>query len=129
MSRHHAFFLLLAFACVPSSAPAQNLWPFTPLRPPALPQVSNNDWCRNQIDRFILARLEATKLVPAAETSREVLLRRVYFDLVGLPPTPEERRAFLADSSPTAYQALVDRLLRDPRHGERWARFWLDLAR
>lgn len=83
----------------------------------------------NGIDHFILNKLQQQSLAPAPEADRRVLMRRVYFDLVGLPPTPEEVEAFLADSSPKAYEELVDRLLADSRYGERWARHWLDLAR
>ncbi|MDP7277852.1 MAG: DUF1549 and DUF1553 domain-containing protein [Planctomycetaceae bacterium] len=129
MPRRCALFLLAVLACLPSLASAQTAWPFTPLGDPPLPQVSDTAWCRNGIDHFILGSLEAAGLTPATAASRETLLRRVYFDLIGLPPTPQERKAFLADTSASAYQTVVDRLLRDPRHGERWARFWLDLAR
>ena len=108
---------------------AQQNWPYTPVGNPQPPAVSNDSWCRNPIDRFILARLESNRLAPAAAASREILLRRIYFDLIGLPPSPAERQAFLDDKSPRSYETVVDRLLKDPRHGERWARFWLDLAR
>ncbi len=81
------------------------------------------------MDRFILARLEKEGLSPSAEAEKSALLRRVSFDLTGLPPTPEEEAAYLADSSPNAYEKQVDRLLASPRYGERWASMWLDLAR
>ena len=110
-------------------AHGQQNWPYIPLVAPAPPPVAREAWVRNAIDRFILARLEKDGLAPAPEAHRRVLLRRVYFDLIGLPPTPGELRAFLEDTSPSAYETVVDRLLKDPRHGERWARFWLDLAR
>jgi hypothetical protein len=93
------------------------------------PAVRSSDWARNDIDAFVLAKLEAKGLKPAPEASRRVLIRRLYFDLLGLPPTPEEVKAFVEDSSPQAYEALVDRLLADHRYGGRWARHWLDLAR
>ena len=96
---------------------------------PELPVVSRGEWARTAIDRFVLARLEREKLTPSAEASRPTLLRRVTFDLTGLPPTPEEVDAFLADTAPDAYERVVDRLLASPRYGERWARPWLDLAR
>jgi hypothetical protein len=91
--------------------------------------VRNLSWVRNPIDAFVLARLEAAGLAPAPPASREQLLRRVTFDLTGLPPTPEEIDAFLADASPGAYDKVVDRLLASPAYGERWGRHWLDLAR
>lgn len=99
-----------------------------PVRP-KLPVVKNKTWARNPIDFFILARLEKEGLSPSPEASKETLIRRVSLDLIGLPPTPEEVRAFLADSSPNAYEKLVDRLLASPHYGERQARIWLDLAR
>ncbi|HMY73081.1 MAG TPA: PSD1 and planctomycete cytochrome C domain-containing protein, partial [Blastocatellia bacterium] len=95
----------------------------------ALPQVKNSGWVRNPIDAFVLARLEKEGLTPAAEASKETLLRRVYLDLIGLPPTLKEIDEFLADQSPNAYEKVVDKLLSSPHYGERWARPWLDLAR
>src|SRR5262245_48287345 len=104
-------------------------WAFVkPIRP-ALPEVKNKAWVRNPIDRFILARLEREGLSPAAEASKETLIRRVSLDLTGLPPTPEEIDAFLRDRSPQAYERVVDRLLNSPRYGERMAARWLDAAR
>ncbi|MEQ1860732.1 MAG: DUF1549 domain-containing protein [Chthoniobacteraceae bacterium] len=102
-------------------------WAFQPVAkvepPPADP------WCANDIDRFIFARLKAEGLAPAPRAEKGALIRRVYFDLVGLPPTPEEVSAFLTDKSPGSYAKLVDRLLASPRYGERWARHWLDVVR
>ena len=86
-------------------------------------------WERNDLDRFVLARLEREKLSPSPEASKSTLLRRVTLDLTGLPPTPAELDAFLADTAPDAYERVVDRLLASPHYGERWARPWLDLAR
>ena len=104
-------------------------WAFvSPSRQPP-PDVENRAWVRNGVDRFILRRLEDQGLTPAPEANRRVLLRRLYFDLIGLPPSPEEMQSFMRDESAEAYQELVDRLLADPRYGERWARYWLDLAR
>jgi hypothetical protein len=93
------------------------------------PTVHNTAWVRNPIDAFILARLEGKRLTPAPEAPRPALARRVYFDLVGMPPTPAEMQPFLDDRSPDAYEKLIDRLLDDPRYGERWGRHWLDLVR
>ncbi|MBO0797921.1 MAG: PSD1 domain-containing protein, partial [Blastocatellia bacterium] len=93
------------------------------------PSVKNSSWVRNPIDSFILARLEKENLLPSAEADRTTLLRRVYLDLIGLPPAPQEVDEFLADRSPDAYEKVVDSLLRNPHFGERWARPWLDLAR
>ena len=84
---------------------------------------------RNQIDRFVAAKLEAAAFEPRPQAEKPILLRRVYLDLIGLPPTRDELRAFLADESPTAYEAVVDRLLRNPRYGERWARHWMNIWR
>jgi hypothetical protein len=104
-------------------------WSFiAPLRP-ALPEVKNRRWPKNAIDHFVLARLEGTDLAPSEEADRTTLIRRVTLDLTGLPPTPGEVDAFLADTSPDAYEKVVDRLLRSPRYGERMARPWLDAAR
>lgn len=99
-----------------------------PLRP-ALPKVHLAAWVRNPIDNFVLAGLEKNGLRPSPRAAKETLLRRVSLDLIGLPPTPAEMDAFLADKSPDAYDRVVDRLLRSPHYGERWARPWLDLAR
>jgi mono/diheme cytochrome c family protein len=94
-----------------------------------LPAVKKQGWARNAIDTFVLARLEKEGLTPAPEAEREILLRRVYLDLIGLPPSVKEVDEFLSDKSPQAYEKVVDRLLASPHYGERWARPWLDLAR
>ena len=107
----------------------REFWSFRPLRQPQAPQVKQQDWPRNDIDRFILKRLEEKQLVPAAEADRRTLIRRVYFDLTGLPPTPAEIQKFVNDPSPQAYEHLIDRLLDSPHFGETWGRHWLDLAR
>jgi hypothetical protein len=104
-------------------------WAFAaPVKAP-LPKIADNSWPRNPIDYFILSRLEAEHLKPSPEADRAKLIRRVTLDLTGLPPTPAEVDAFLADNSPLAYEKLVDRLLDSPRYGEHMARYWLDLAR
>src|SRR5436190_4641225 len=94
-------------------------WAFIPPVRPLLPQVKNEKWCRNEIDRFILARLEAEGLKPSVEADKITILRRVTFDLTGLPPTLSEIDAFLADQSPNAFEKVVDRLLASPHYGER----------
>jgi len=104
-------------------------WAYTPPSRPELPPVRNAAWVRTPIDRFILARLEREGFQPSAEADRETLLRRVTYDLTGLPPTPADVDAFLADTSPDAYEKRVDALLKSPHYGERMAMAWLDAAR
>ncbi len=104
-------------------------WSFVTPSRPALPNVQNTAWPKNAIDYFVLAKLEAEKLQPSPEADRATLLRRVSFDLTGLPPTAKELDEFLADTSPNAYEKVVDRLLASPRYGERIAFRWLDAAR
>lgn len=104
-------------------------WSFQPVQRPDLPAVKDERWARTPVDRFILARLETENLQPAADASRVTLIRRVYFDVIGLPPKPEEVDQFLEDQSEDAYEQLVDRLLASSHYGERWAQHWLDLAR
>src|SRR5215469_3152133 len=104
-------------------------WGFVAPKQQTLPVVKPGDWPRQPLDRFILARLEKEGLTPSPEADKSTLLRRVSFDLTGLPPTPQEQASFLADSAPNAYEKQVARLLDSPRYGERWASMWLDLAR
>ncbi len=106
-------------------------WSFQPLARAQPPRVKapRTDWVRNPIDSFILATLEKNKLTPAAEAGKRTLIRRLSFDLTGLPPAPEDVEAFVNDRAPDAYEKLVDRLLASPHYGERWARHWLDLVR
>ena len=104
-------------------------WAFQPIVRAKLPEVNNPAWLRNAIDAFVLSRLDREKLLPAPEADRVTLLRRLSFDLLGLPPSPQQVDLFLSDTSPGAYDRLVDRLLASPRYGERWGRHWLDLAR
>lgn len=104
-------------------------WSLQPIQEPRLPTIRDRAWVRNPIDRFILGRLEAEGVSPSPEADRPTLLRRLFLDLTGLPPTPAEASAFLDDSSPDAYERLVDRLLASPHFAEQWARHWLDLAR
>jgi mono/diheme cytochrome c family protein len=129
-----------AVAAVPESAPVRamgysitdkdrSFWSFVrPVRP-AVPKVKMRSWVKNEIDAFVLAKLESKGLRPSPAASPRELLRRVYFDLIGLPPSPEEMAAFLKDPSETAYQKVVDKLLASQHYGERWGRHWLDLAR
>src|SRR5687768_12088823 len=107
----------------------RQFWSFKAVERPAPPAVRDASWVRNPIDRFILAKLEVEGLKPAAEADKLTLIRRLTFDLTGLPPTPEEIRAFQQDKSADAYEKLVDRLLASPHYGERWGRHWLDVAR
>jgi hypothetical protein len=110
-------------------AEARKFWSFQPPRASPLPPVRREGWCRNPIDAFILAKLEEQGLEPSSEADKATLLRRVTFDLLGLPPTPEELDAFLGDPHPDAYSRVVERLLASAHYGERWGRHWLDVAR
>jgi mono/diheme cytochrome c family protein len=110
-------------------AKAREFWSLRPLAAHETPQVKDVQWGHNIIDRFVLARLEEQRLSPNPTADRRTLLRRAYFDLIGLPPTPEETQKFLNDPDPQAYDKLIDRLLESPHFGERWARHWLDAAR
>ncbi|MBS0203464.1 MAG: PSD1 domain-containing protein [Planctomycetes bacterium] len=104
-------------------------WAWQPLQAVTVPADVSNGWARDDVDRFVWAKLQEVGLSPVADADRVTLLRRVTFDLTGLPPTPAEIRDFLADPAPTAYETVVDRLLRSPAFGERWGRHWLDVAR
>jgi hypothetical protein len=104
-------------------------WAYRSVKKPELPKVKNETWCRNPIDRFVLARLEQNGLAPSAEAERAVLIKRLYYDLIGLPPPPQQVDAFVDDDAADAYERLVDRLLDSQSFGERWARHWLDKAR
>ncbi len=104
-------------------------WAYQPLQAPAIPAVKTTSWPINDIDRFVLAKLESAGLQPGSPAKKITLIRRLYFDLIGLPPTPEEIARFVDDKSPEAYQDLVDRLMKSPRFGERWGRHWLDVSR
>ena len=107
----------------------RSFWAFQPVRKPPLPDVHQQGWVRAPIDRFVLARLESERLQPVQFADRPTLLRRAYIDLIGLPPTPEEVEAFVNDKSPDAFARVVESLLESPRYGERWGRYWLDVAR
>ncbi|MBL9169364.1 MAG: DUF1553 domain-containing protein [Verrucomicrobiales bacterium] len=125
------FFLLATRVMAGDVIPTNSTswWSFQPVRTPQIPSPQNQRWCRTPIDSFILNRLEAVHLKPAPTADKFTLLRRATFDLVGLPPTSAEVRAFLTDTSPAAFSNLVERLLASPRYGERWGRHWLDVAR
>ncbi len=110
-------------------APADKHWAFQLPARPALPSVKNQGWVRNPIDAFVAASHEKNNLTPVAEADKGLLLRRVSLDLIGLPPSREELEKFLADPAPNAYEKAVDRLLTDPRYGERWGRHWMDVWR
>ncbi len=114
---------------VKEGAPYQEHWAFIPPRLPEVPAVQAGGWPRNDIDRFILARLEKDHLAPSPEADRRTLIRRVTYDLTGLPPEPADVDAFVKDPSPDAYEKVVDRLLASPRYGEHRAHYWLDVAR
>ncbi len=107
----------------------RKFWSFQPVKDSPPPKVKNKSWPRTPVDNFILARLEKAGIAPAPAADKRTLLRRVTFDLTGLPPTPAEMDAFLADTSSRAFEKVVDRMLASPRYGERWGRHWLDVAR
>ena len=112
-----------------TARPGADHWSFQPVRHPDPPAVKNDAWVRNPIDRFVLARIEKAGVSPSPEAERRTLIRRLSLDLTGLPPSPEEVKAFLEDDRPDAYEQVADRLLASPHYGERWGRHWLDIAR
>lgn len=114
---------------IANGAEYQSHWAFVPVSEPAVPESAGDDWSRNNIDHFVFARLLEKQLKPAAEASRETLIRRVAFDLTGLPPTVDEVNEYLVDKSDLAFERMVDRYLMSPAYGEHMARHWLDLAR
>jgi hypothetical protein len=122
-------------ALVPAHKPEYNFeegrrfWSYQPVKSYTPPEVRDPQWARNPVDQFILAKLEAKGLRPAPPADKRTLIRRAYFDLIGLPPSPEEVEEFLADKSPRAFEKVVERLLASPHYGERWGRHWLDLVR
>ncbi len=119
----------LLFGADPFTSRQRQFWSLQPVKPQTAPAVKDSAWVKTPVDGFILARLEAKGLRPNPPADKITLLRRASFDLIGLPPTPEEVDAFLADQSPQAFEKVVDRLLSSPGYGERWGRHWLDLAR
>ena len=110
-------------------ASARTHWAFAPVKRPLVPTVKNQRWVQSPVDAFILAKLEPIGMQPAQPAAGRTLIRRATYDLIGLPPTPEEVAAFVADESPDAFAKVVDRLLASPNYGERWGRYWLDVAR
>ena len=110
-------------------ASAKQWWAFKPLASVKLPDVKDASWCATPIDRFILTKIESAKFAPNGRATKEQLIRRAYFDLIGLPPTPDDVDVFVKDAGPDAFAKVIDKLLANPHHGERWGRHWLDLAR
>src|SRR5262249_58639426 len=104
-------------------------WAFKKVVKPAIPEVKEKSWVRTPVDAFILAKLEERHLKPNPPADKTTLIRRAYFDLIGLPPTPEQVQGFVSDNSADAYEKVISGLLASPRYGERWGRHWLDLAR
>src|SRR5712672_3220184 len=104
-------------------------WAFQPVKKPTVPRVNNSRWVQTPVDNFVLATLERQNLTPSPIADRRTLIRRVTYDLIGLPPTYEEVESFICDQRPDSYARLVERLLASPHYGERWARYWLDVAR
>jgi hypothetical protein len=126
--------MALGWAAVLGAPPSvedarKSLWSVQPVKDPAIPHVKDTAWVRGPIDAFILAKLEEKGLKPAPEATRVALIRRATYDLIGLPPSPAEVKAFLDDRSPDAYERLINRLLASPHYGEKWGRHWLDLVR
>ncbi|HBI46813.1 MAG TPA: hypothetical protein DDY78_28760, partial [Planctomycetales bacterium] len=109
-------------------ANARTHWSFQPVKRPAVPTVKDQTWVQSPVDAFILAKLESKGMQPAQPANKRTLIRRATYDLIGLPPTPEEVTAFVADESPDAFAKVLDRLLASPHYGERWGRHWLDVA-
>jgi len=112
-----------------TNAPDASWWSFREPKRPIVPTTRNENWIRTPIDAFILANLEQKQLKPAPQADKRTLIRRAYFDLIGLPPTPKQVETFVKDTSPNSYERLIDQLLASPQYGERWGRRWLDVAR
>lgn len=120
---------LLPAASLGGEAASQPWWSFQPMVARPVPKVKHTDWVTNPIDAFVLQKLESHGLVPSPLADKRTLIRRAYFDLIGLPPTPQEVRKFVADDSANAFEKVIDDLLSRPQYGERWARYWLDVVR
>ncbi len=137
-TRSHAKSTSTSAPAVPSTAASspslaqvhyRSLWSLQPVRNPLPPPVKDQKWSQSPIDRFVLAKLEKNGMAPAPQATRTVLIRRAYFDLIGLPPCPEEVDNFVHDEAPDSFAKVIDRLLASPQYGERWGRHWLDVAR
>ncbi|MEM1068483.1 MAG: DUF1549 and DUF1553 domain-containing protein [Planctomycetota bacterium] len=118
-----------AYEEIPIDKVDRGHWAYQPITEPRVPSVKDVRWPQSNIDRFILNKIEQTELTPAARADRLTLIRRAYFDLIGLPPTPEQLNTFVADERPDAFRRVVDQLLASPQYGRRWGQYWLDLAR
>ncbi len=129
LSRNLGLWIWAGALILTSHVHASTFWSFQKPVQPETPKVKNTKWAKTDIDKFILAQLEAKKLKPAAPADKRTLIRRAAFDLTGLPPTPQEVENFLKDKSPNAFARVVDRLLASPQYGERWGRHWLDVVR
>ena len=130
LRRLSLFLLVSLLVCLPVLVVrAQEEWQYSQVERPEIPVVGLEAWPRSELDRFVLAKLESKQLVPATQADKTILVRRLYLDLLGVPPTVDEQDKFLQDDRPDAYGNLVNRLLEDKRYGEHWARYWLDLAR
>ncbi|RYD68862.1 MAG: DUF1549 domain-containing protein, partial [Verrucomicrobiaceae bacterium] len=111
------------------NAKAKTHWAWQPVKVPALPVVKSTAWVKTPVDHFVLAKLEEKGIAPSPTADRATLIRRAYFDLIGLPPMPWEVQAFVDDKAPNAWEKVIDRLLASSHYGERWGRYWLDVAR
>src|SRR5262249_9756518 len=134
LMRHLCIWLAIGVPVLTNAGPAlsdsgRTHWAFQSIRSINPSPPARSSWVRTPVDHFILAKLRERQLEPAAPADRSVLIRRVTFDLTGLPPTPEDVDEFVHDQRPDAYACLVERLLASPRYGERWAQHWLDVAR
>ena len=116
----------LYFGTIAHAATEETWWSLKPISRPAIPSAAPKT--QNPIDAFIQAKLAQNNLTPSPEADRRTLIRRLYFDLIGLPPTPPQIEQFVSSPDPLAYEKLVDQLLDSPRYGERWARYWLDIV-
>src|SRR5262249_29388070 len=124
------FLILALFAAgFPATAENEPPWSLKSIDRPRVPVIFDKRWSKNPIAAFVFEKLKSAKLSPSPEAPKRALIRRVYFDLIGLPPTAEEVRDFEKDHRPAAYERIVDKLLASPRYGERWAQHWLDVVR
>ena len=122
-------FLLMSWVVAPMIGAETAYWAYQPVTIPDIPSIKDQEWVKNPIDTFILNQLEKNGLFPTIPATKQALIRRVYYDLIGLPPSPEEVASFVNDLDPMAYSKLLDRLLASEQYGIKWGRHWLDLAR